>query len=110
MAHHADVGIALDGDADRVVLVCEQGRLVDGDQLMATIANRWAKDGRLVGAVHHDTFLQHLGMGRSALGVDVEAVGRDGHRDHLGAELPQHRRRDLVGLSLIHISEPTRPY
>ena len=50
-----------------------------------------------VGAVHHDTFLQHLRMGRAALGVDVEAVGRHRHRDHLGAQLPQHRRRDLVG-------------
>ena len=33
--HGADIGIALDGDADRVVLVCEKGDLIDGDQLMA---------------------------------------------------------------------------
>src|SRR6266850_1001791 len=39
--HHADIGIALDGDADRVVLACEHGRLIDGDQLMATIADQW---------------------------------------------------------------------
>ena len=43
--HGADIGIALDGDADRVVLVDEQGRLIDGDQLMATIADLW-KRGR----------------------------------------------------------------
>jgi phosphoglucosamine mutase len=62
--HGADIGIALDGDADRVMLVCEQGRLVDGDQLMATIANRWAKDGRLVGGGVVATVMSNLGLER----------------------------------------------
>src|SRR6516164_2020939 len=44
----ADVGIALDGDADRVLIVDERGRLVDGDQLLAVIAESWKADGRLV--------------------------------------------------------------
>lgn len=43
----ADVGIALDGDADRVVMVDERGHLIDGDQLLAVIAESWKEDGRL---------------------------------------------------------------
>jgi phosphoglucosamine mutase len=48
-ANGADLGIALDGDADRVVLVDEHGELVDGDQVLALIARSWASDGRLAG-------------------------------------------------------------
>jgi phosphoglucosamine mutase len=62
--HGADIGIALDGDADRVMLVCEQGRLIDGDQLMAIIANRWAKDGRLIGGGLVATVMSNLGLER----------------------------------------------
>src|SRR5438105_4969214 len=43
----ADIGIALDGDADRVILADERGHLVDGDQLLAVIAQSWKEDGRL---------------------------------------------------------------
>jgi phosphoglucosamine mutase len=43
----ADIGIALDGDADRVVVVDERGHLVDGDQILAVIAESWKEDGRL---------------------------------------------------------------
>src|SRR6202034_3242374 len=43
----ADIGIALDGDADRVVIVDERGHIVDGDQLLAVIAESWRDDGRL---------------------------------------------------------------
>ena len=51
----ADIGIALDGDADRVVIVDEHGHLVDGDQLLAVIAESWRRDGRLAkpGIVAH---------------------------------------------------------
>ena len=48
----ADIGIALDGDADRVVIVDEKGRIIDGDQLMAVIAESWQKRGRLGGRRH----------------------------------------------------------
>ena len=64
VVHGADIGIALDGDADRVLLVCEHGQLIDGDQLMATIANRWAKDGRLVGGGLVATVMSNLGLER----------------------------------------------
>ena len=62
--HGADIGLALDGDADRVVLVCEHGRLIDGDQLMATIADQWAKDGRLAGGGVVATVMSNLGLER----------------------------------------------
>jgi phosphoglucosamine mutase len=64
VAHNADIGIALDGDADRVVLVCEHGNLIDGDQLMATIADRWMKDGRLRGNGLVATVMSNLGLER----------------------------------------------
>ncbi|MFO1086087.1 MAG: phosphoglucosamine mutase [Reyranellaceae bacterium] len=60
----ADIGIALDGDADRVVLVCEQGRLIDGDQLMATIADSWRASGRLTGDGVVATVMSNLGLER----------------------------------------------
>jgi phosphoglucosamine mutase len=62
--HNADIGIALDGDADRVVLVCEKGSLIDGDQLMATIADLWKRDGRLAGDGLVATVMSNLGLER----------------------------------------------
>ena len=62
--HDADIGIGLDGDADRVVLVGETGHLIDGDQLMATIADQWKKDGRLVGNGVVATVMSNLGLER----------------------------------------------
>jgi phosphoglucosamine mutase len=64
VTHNADIGIALDGDADRVVLVDELGHLIDGDQLMATIANQWATDGRLTGGGLVATVMSNLGLER----------------------------------------------
>ncbi|MBS0219222.1 MAG: phosphoglucosamine mutase [Proteobacteria bacterium] len=71
VTHRADIGIALDGDADRVVLVSEQGDLIDGDQLMATIANQWKRDGRLAGNGLVATVMSNLGLERflAALGL-----------------------------------------
>ena len=45
--YRADIGIALDGDADRLVICDEKGQVVDGDQIMALIAGAWAAKGRL---------------------------------------------------------------
>jgi phosphoglucosamine mutase len=60
----ADIGIALDGDADRVHLIDEKGMLVDGDQLMALIASRWADEGRLTGGALVATVMSNLGLER----------------------------------------------
>lgn len=75
----ADVGIALDGDADRLVLVSERGEIIDGDQIMATIADAWADDGRLKGGGVVATQMSNLGLERHlrARGLRLErtAVG-----------------------------------
>src|ERR1700751_4822274 len=60
----ADIGIALDGDADRVVIVDERGHLVDGDQLLAVIAESWHKDGRLAQPGVVSTVMSNLGLER----------------------------------------------
>jgi phosphoglucosamine mutase len=60
----ADLGIALDGDADRVVLVDERGRLIDGDQLMAVVAAFWSDEARLAGNGVVATIMSNLGLER----------------------------------------------
>ena len=64
VAHGADIGIALDGDADRLAMVCEKGRVIDGDQLMAAIAERWRRDDRLTGGGVVATVMSNLGLER----------------------------------------------
>jgi len=60
----ADIGIALDGDADRVIIVDEKGNVVDGDQLMALIGETWAHDGMLRGKGIVATVMSNLGLER----------------------------------------------
>jgi phosphoglucosamine mutase len=60
----ADIGIALDGDADRVVIADEHGRLIDGDQLMALIATSWHAQQRLQGGGLVATIMSNLGLER----------------------------------------------
>ncbi|MEO0665999.1 MAG: phosphoglucosamine mutase, partial [Pseudomonadota bacterium] len=62
MLEGADVGIALDGDADRIILVDEKGTIVDGDQLMGLIAGRWAQAGKLAGNTLVATVMSNLGL------------------------------------------------
>jgi len=60
----ADIGIALDGDADRVVMVDENGTIIDGDQIMALIAQTWRENGRLAGGGIVATVMSNLGLER----------------------------------------------
>ncbi|MCR4269212.1 phosphoglucosamine mutase [Nitratireductor sp. ZSWI3] len=60
----ADIGIALDGDADRVVIVDENGTVIDGDQIMALIAESWQQAGRLAGGGVVATVMSNLGLER----------------------------------------------
>ena len=60
----ADIGIALDGDADRMVIVDENGAVVDGDQIMALIAESWHQSGRLAGGGLVATVMSNLGLER----------------------------------------------
>jgi phosphoglucosamine mutase len=79
VASGAHIGIALDGDADRLIVVDETGRVIDGDQLMATIATGWARDGRLKGGGLVATVMSNLGLERclaaSGLGLVRTGVG-----------------------------------
>ena len=62
--HGADLGIALDGDADRLLLVDERGEAVDGDQILALIARSWRQAGRLQGGGVAATVMSNLGLER----------------------------------------------
>ncbi|HXV01592.1 MAG TPA: phosphoglucosamine mutase, partial [Caulobacteraceae bacterium] len=66
--YRADIGIALDGDADRLVICDERGRIVDGDQIMALIAQAWAARGQLEGGGVVATVMSNLGLERFLAG------------------------------------------
>ena len=68
--HHADLGIALDGDADRVIVVDSEGREVDGDVVMALCATRMLRDGTLRNRTLVATVMSNLGLERA-----IEAAG-----------------------------------
>ncbi|MEQ1547627.1 MAG: phosphoglucosamine mutase [Chakrabartia sp.] len=75
----ADIGIALDGDADRLIVVDEKGAVVDGDQIMALIGSSWARAGRLTGGGVVATVMSNLGLERyletQGLSLERTAVG-----------------------------------
>lgn len=77
VAHGADVGICLDGDADRVILIDEHGKVGDGDQFMALMAARWAEEQRLKGDALVATVMSNLGLEHflAARGVRLERTG-----------------------------------
>ena len=79
LEHGADVGICLDGDADRVMILDETGTVADGDQIMALFADRWAQEGRLANDTLVATVMSNLGLERflQAKGLRLErtAVG-----------------------------------
>jgi phosphoglucosamine mutase len=77
--YRADIGIALDGDADRLVICDEKGLVVDGDQIMAIIAKAWAQSDSLKGGGVVATVMSNLGLerflARHGLGLERTAVG-----------------------------------
>ncbi|WP_127115993.1 phosphoglucosamine mutase [Shimia sediminis] len=79
VAHGADVGISLDGDADRVMIIDENGKVADGDQIMALLAERWAAQDRLEGGALVATVMSNLGLERflegKGLRLERTAVG-----------------------------------
>ncbi len=70
----ADIGIALDGDADRVLIVDERGHVVDGDQLLAVIAASWKEDGRLQKPGVIGTVMSNLGLERHLAANGLELI------------------------------------
>jgi phosphoglucosamine mutase len=88
VAHGAHLGIALDGDADRLIMVDEHGAVIDGDQLMAMIAGGFARDGRLSGGGIVATVMSNLGLERF-----VEARGLTLARTKVGDRYVIERMR-----------------
>jgi phosphoglucosamine mutase len=85
----ADIGIALDGDADRVIIVDETGAVVDGDQIMALIARNWHDNGRLEGGGVVATIMSNLGLERFINAMDLTL-----HRTKVGDRyVVEHMRR-----------------
>jgi phosphoglucosamine mutase len=72
----ADIGFALDGDADRLILCDEKGHVVDGDQIMALIARAWQQKGLLTGGGVVSTVMSNLGLERflKELGLDLKRM------------------------------------
>tara|TARA_B100000676_G_scaffold290440_1_gene323917 strand:- start:127 stop:795 length:669 start_codon:yes stop_codon:yes gene_type:complete len=74
VAEGADIGIALDGDADRVIIADEKGVVLDGDQVMAVIAGSWQAQGRLSGGGVVATVMSNLGFERYLGGLGLDLV------------------------------------
>jgi phosphoglucosamine mutase len=79
VASGADIGLALDGDADRLIVVDETGRVIDGDQLMALVATGYARRGELKGGAVVATVMSNLGLeqrlAKEKIGLKRTAVG-----------------------------------
>ncbi len=70
----ADLGLAFDGDADRLILADEIGQIIDGDQILGMIARSWSEDGRLKGGGVVATVMSNLGLERFLGSMDLELV------------------------------------
>src|ERR1700722_9227758 len=87
--HGADLGIALDGDADRVLIADERGELVDGDQLLALIGGSWAASGQLRGGGIVATVMSNLGLERFLAGRGLAL-----HRTSVGDRYVAEKMRE----------------
>ncbi len=86
----ADLGIALDGDADRVVIADETGALLDGDQMMAVIAEAWARSGRLRGKGIVSTVMSNLGLERHLRELGLELARTQVGDRHVVGHMRRH--------------------
>ena len=98
----ADIGIALDGDADRVVICDETGAVIDGDHIMALIASSWADAGRLRGGGVVATVMSNLGLERYLNGIGL-ALERTRVGDRYVVEHMRERGFNLGGEQSGHI-------
>src|SRR5215218_605609 len=98
----ADIGIALDGDADRMLIVDELGHVVDGDQLMAVIAESWQADGRLAKAGVVATVMSNLGLERYLGSLDI-TLARTAVGDRYVLEHMREHGYNIGGESSGHI-------
>jgi phosphoglucosamine mutase len=98
----AQIGIALDGDADRCILCDERGEIVDGDQILAILARRMLRDGRLPGSTVVSTVMSNVGLDRSLAAVGARLV-RVGVGDRYVVERMRQDRFALGGEQSGHI-------
>ena len=87
--YRADLGVALDGDADRCVLADETGHIIDGDQLMALVAKSWVGDGRLKNGGVVSTVMSNLGLERYLNSLDIAL-----HRTQVGDRYVVEKMRE----------------
>ncbi|MEO1640178.1 MAG: phosphoglucosamine mutase [Pseudomonadota bacterium] len=102
IAHGADVGICLDGDADRVMILDETGKVADGDQIMALMAGRWADQGRLRDGTLVATVMSNLGLERYLTGRGL-TLARTGVGDRYVVEAMRANGWNLGGEQSGHI-------
>ena len=102
VAHGADLGISLDGDADRVMIIDETGAVADGDQLMALLAMRFAQEGRLTGRTLVATVMSNLGLERY-LAANAIAMHRTKVGDRYVVEEMRAKGYNLGGEQSGHI-------
>ena len=102
VAHGADVGICLDGDADRVMIIDETGVVADGDQIMALFASRWAEQDRLRGGTLVATVMSNLGLERYLQGQGL-SLERTGVGDRYVVEAMRRGNWNLGGEQSGHI-------
>jgi phosphoglucosamine mutase len=102
VAQGADLGIALDGDADRLIVADEHGQILDGDQLMALIAGKWHRAGRLASRGVVATVMSNLGFERY-LGAQGIALTRTAVGDRYVVEAMRRLGSNLGGEQSGHI-------
>jgi phosphoglucosamine mutase len=100
--HHADIGIALDGDADRVIIADERGDIIDGDQILALIARDMHEHGRLSSPAIVATVMSNLGLERFLAGLGL-ALHRTAVGDRYVAETMREKKINLGGEQSGHI-------
>jgi phosphoglucosamine mutase len=98
----ADIGIAFDGDADRLIVVDEKGNIVDGDQLMAVVARSWKEDDRLAQPGLVATVMSNLGLERYLGGIGL-TLARTNVGDRYVLEHMRHHGFNLGGEQSGHI-------
>ena len=77
LEHGADVGICLDGDADRLILIDNKGNVTDGDQLMGLIASQWSSKGQLAKNTLVATVMSNMGLERHLNSLDIKLLRTD---------------------------------
>jgi len=102
LEHGADVGICLDGDADRLILIDNKGNVADGDQLMGLIASQWSSKGQLAKNTLVATVMSNMGLERHLNSLDIKLL-RTNVGDRYVVEEMQRSGYNLGGEQSGHI-------